>query len=83
MTFEKKGHLARVETEREHVTAFEAEVEIVQSQNPRIARYEDEEDELEQDVEHKPAVSKARLIILVLTVTGAAFLNVGISGELH
>jgi len=56
----------------------ETEADIVQSQHPQTLEDEENEVGLEQDVPQGPAFSKARLIALVITVTGAAFLNVGI-----
>jgi hypothetical protein len=56
---------------------LEIEAGIVQSQHPQTPEDEENEAELEQDVPRRPAFSKARLISLVITVTGAAFLNAG------
>lgn len=56
---------------------LEAEADIVQSQHPQTLEDEENEAGLEQDVPQRPAFSKARLIALVITVTGAQFLNVG------
>jgi hypothetical protein len=56
---------------------LETEAGIAQSQHPQTPEDEENEAGLEQDVPQSPAFSKARLIALVITVTGAAFLNVG------
>ena len=56
---------------------LEAEAGIVQSQHPQTPEDEENEAGLEQNVPQRPTFSKARLIALVITVTGAAFLNVG------
>lgn len=54
---------------------LQKEAGIVQSQHPQTPEDEENEAGLEQDVPQRPAFSKARLIALVITVTGAAFLN--------
>lgn len=54
---------------------WKPEAGIVQSQHPQTPDDEENEAGLEQDVPQRPAFSKARLIALVITVTGAAFLN--------
>ena len=56
---------------------LETEAGIVQSQHLRTPEDEENGAGLEQDVPQRPAFSKARLIALVITVTGAAFLNAG------
>lgn len=56
---------------------LETEAGIVQSQHPQTPEDEENEAGLEQNVPQRPTFSKARLIALVITVTGAAFLNVG------
>ncbi|KAF2493130.1 MFS general substrate transporter [Lophium mytilinum] len=73
MGLEKKGLSARSSIERE--TALETEDDLVQSQNPPTAGDGEKEAGMEPGGEQRPVASKARLIILVLTVTGAAFLN--------
>ena len=56
---------------------LKTEADIVQSQQPQTLKDEENEVGLEQDVPQRPTFSNARLIALVITVTGAAFLNVG------
>ena len=58
---------------------LETKAGIVQSQHLQTPNDEENEAGLQQDVPQRPAFSKARLIALVITVTGAAFLNVGMS----
>ena len=56
---------------------LEKDADIVQSQHPQTPEDEENKAGLEQDVPQRPASSKARLIALVITVTGAQFLNAG------
>ena len=62
---------------------LEVEADIVQSQHPQTLEDEENEAGLEQDVPQKPTFSKTRLIALVITVTGAQFLNAGMPSTIN
>jgi len=74
MDIEEKKPVRSAKGEENDV--LETEADVVQSQHPQMPEDEENAAGLEQDVPQRPAFSKARLIALVITVTGAAFLNV-------
>ncbi|OCK81537.1 MFS general substrate transporter [Lepidopterella palustris CBS 459.81] len=59
----------------EQESTVETRADTVQAQSPQLVEHEESRAGKEQGRPQKPALSNARLIALVLTVTGAAFLN--------